>query len=85
MVGKVDHLDRAIVGQLQADGPMSSAEVARHIGQIAERAVRYRIERLTRDGVISVRAIVDPKALGFADIYDWQIPLSLCVEEASRS
>lgn len=70
MVRKIDPLDRMIVEQLQTDGRMSSAEIARRIGQITERAVRYRIERLTRDGVINVRAIVNPKALGLSVVGD---------------
>jgi Lrp/AsnC family transcriptional regulator for asnA, asnC and gidA len=64
MTHRIDDVDRAIVKQLQQDGRMSSARIARRIGGITERAVRYRIDRLIRDGVIRVRAIVNPRALG---------------------
>jgi Lrp/AsnC family transcriptional regulator for asnA, asnC and gidA len=65
MAHKVDELDRAIVTQLQQDGRMSSAEIARRIGGVTERAVRYRIDRLREGGVIRIRAIVNPQLLGF--------------------
>lgn len=51
---------------------MSSAEIARRLGHVSERSVRYRIERLIQKGVIQVSAIVNPKAVGFpvtADIF----------------
>ena len=72
MSHKVDRVDQAIVRLLSEDGRMSSAEIARRIGNVSERSVRYRIDRLIRDGVIQVSAIVNPKALGFtvtADIF----------------
>jgi Lrp/AsnC family transcriptional regulator for asnA, asnC and gidA len=43
---------------------MSSAEIARRLRDITERAVRYRIDRLIREGVIRVSALVNPKAIG---------------------
>ncbi len=49
---------------------MSSAEITRRIGHVSERAVRYRIERLIRSGVIRVSAIVNPQAVGFSVIGD---------------
>lgn len=51
---------------------MSSAEIARRLGHVSERSVRYRIGRLIQKGVIQVSAIVNPKAVGFpvtADIF----------------
>jgi Lrp/AsnC family transcriptional regulator for asnA, asnC and gidA len=72
MPHKIDRVDQAIVRLLSEDGRMSSAEIARRIGNVSERSVRYRIDRLIRDGVIQVSAIVNPKALGFtvtADIF----------------
>jgi Lrp/AsnC family transcriptional regulator for asnA, asnC and gidA len=64
MAHKIDELDRAIVTLLQEDGRMSSAEMARRIGRVTERAVRYRTERLIEAGVIRVKAIVTPRAVG---------------------
>lgn len=66
----LDAIDRDIVSLLLEDGRMSSAEITRRIGHVSERAVRYRIERLLRTGVIRVSAIVMPQALGFTVIGD---------------
>jgi Lrp/AsnC family transcriptional regulator for asnA, asnC and gidA len=72
MTHKVDRVDQAIVRLLSEDGRMSSAEIARRIGHVSERSVRYRINRLIQEGVIQVSAVVNPRALGFtvtADIF----------------
>jgi Lrp/AsnC family transcriptional regulator for asnA, asnC and gidA len=61
----LDSIDRRIVSLLIEDGRISSAEMTRRIGHVSERAVRYRIERLIRNGVIRVSAIVMPQAVGF--------------------
>lgn len=44
---------------------MSSAEIARRIGNISERSVRYRIDRLIQEDVIRVTAVANPRAVGF--------------------
>jgi len=72
MAHKIDHIDRAIIYLLLEDGRMSSAEIARRIGDVSERSVRYRMERLIQEGVIHVTAIVNPKAVDFtvtADVF----------------
>jgi Lrp/AsnC family transcriptional regulator for asnA, asnC and gidA len=72
MTRKSDRLDQAIVRLLIEDGRMSSTEIARRIGDVSERSVRYRIDRLIQQGVIRLSAIVNPKAIGFpvmADIF----------------
>jgi len=61
----LDAIDRQIVALLSEDGRVSSAEMTRRIGHVSERAVRYRIERLVRAGVIKVTAIVNPQAVGY--------------------
>ena len=66
----LDAIDRSIVSLLLEDGRISSAEITRRIGHVSERAVRYRIERLVRSGVIRISAIVNPQAVGFAVIGD---------------
>jgi hypothetical protein len=43
---EIDKIDREIVSLLMEDGRMPSAEVARRIGNVSERVVRYRIENL---------------------------------------
>jgi Lrp/AsnC family transcriptional regulator, regulator for asnA, asnC and gidA len=66
----LDTIDRKIVSLLLEDGRISSAEITRRIGHVSERAVRYRIERLIRSGVIRISAIVNPQAVGFSIIGD---------------
>jgi len=70
MSHKVDAIDRAIVDLLIQDGRISSTDIARKIGGISERAVRYRLDRMIREGVIRVSAIANPKALGLPVIAD---------------
>ena len=65
MTFSLDVIDRQIVALLSEDGRISSAEMTRRIGHVSERAVRYRIERLVRVGVIKVTAIVNPQAVGY--------------------
>ena len=67
---RLDTVDREIVSLLLEDGRVSSAEMTRRIGHVSERAVRYRIERLVRTGVIRISAIVNPQAVGFSVIGD---------------
>ena len=69
---EIDKTDVKIVNLLLGDGRMPASEIARRIGDISERAVRYRIDRMVEDGVISVSAIVIPQAFGFdtrADVW----------------
>lgn len=49
---------------------MSSAEISRSLGDISERAVRYRIHRMTDEGLIKISAIPAPKSFGFNVIAD---------------
>lgn len=66
----IDEIDLRIVDLLMENGRMDAAKIARHIGQITERAVRYRIKRMQREGVIRICAIPNPKSLGFSVIAD---------------
>lgn len=67
---KIDKTDRDIVNLLMADGRMAAAEIARRIGGISERAVRYRIDRMVEEGIIKIAAIPDPRVLGYTVIAD---------------
>ncbi len=69
-MSNIDELDKKISDLLIEDGRMSCVEIARRIGNITERAVRYRIDRLIRKGIIEIRANVDAKHLGFSVIAD---------------
>ena len=65
-----DKIDVRIVNILLEDGRMPAAEIARHIGDISERAVRYRIDRMVTEGVIRVSAVARPQAFGLTTIAD---------------
>ena len=69
---KEDTMDREIIDLLIQDGRMPCADIARRLGNVTERSVRYRLARLIDHGVIRISAIVNPKALGFgvtADVW----------------
>ena len=64
--------DIKIVNLLLEDGRMSASEISRRMGDISERSIRYRIDRMIDDGVIQISAVVSPEALGFnikADVW----------------
>ncbi|NPV55057.1 MAG: Lrp/AsnC family transcriptional regulator [Anaerolineae bacterium] len=69
---KIDAIDKAISDLLIEDGRMSCSKIAAKLPGISERAVRYRIDRLIKHGVIAVRANVIAEGLGLdvcADVY----------------
>lgn len=70
---EIDEIDRAIVGFLMKDGRMPSAEIARRIGNVSERVVRYRIESLVQQGIIRICAIPNPKRLGYSVVADVKV------------
>ena len=47
---KIDKLDKVIINLLLEDGRKSASEIARHIGDISGRVVRYRIDRMLEAG-----------------------------------
>lgn len=65
-----DKTDVKIVNLLLEDGRMSASEIARQIGDISERAVRYRIDRMVDEGVMRVSAVARPQAFGLTTIAD---------------
>jgi len=65
-----DKIDVKIVNILLEDGRMPASEIARRIGDISERAVRYRIERMVETGIIQVSAVAKPQAFGLTTIAD---------------
>jgi Lrp/AsnC family transcriptional regulator, regulator for asnA, asnC and gidA len=67
---KTDKIDVKIVNLLMEDGRMHAAEIARRVGNISERAVRYRIDRMIENGVIKISAIVNPKGVGMNVVAD---------------
>jgi Lrp/AsnC family transcriptional regulator, regulator for asnA, asnC and gidA len=75
MAVSLDDVDRRIISLLQEDGRMSARDISRRLGDIGDRAVRYRIDRLLRSGVISVIAVVDSKRIGYPVLGDVIIEL----------
>ena len=69
-MSKIDKTDQMIVDLLMEDGRTSAVEISRRLGNISERVVRYRIDRLLKDGIISISAIPKPRALGYSVIAD---------------
>ncbi len=67
---KLDQLDKKIIDLLAVDGRMSCADIARAIGKISERSVRYRLEKLMAENVIRVTAAPVPQSLGYSIIAD---------------
>lgn len=60
----MDHIDKIIIDQLQADGTLTYAEIGAAAGLSAS-AVNDRLKRLKADGAIRrMTADVDPAALG---------------------
>lgn len=69
-MSKIDNTDRKISDLLIQDGRMSCVEIARRLGNITERAVRYRINRLIKNGIIDIRGNVNARNLGFSVFAD---------------
>ena len=67
----LDYLDYQIIQELHQDARSSASHIARKT-KSNERTIRKRIERLVKDGVIRLTAIIDPEAFGYitaADIF----------------
>jgi Lrp/AsnC family transcriptional regulator, regulator for asnA, asnC and gidA len=61
----LDDINKRIIEQLQRDGRMSYAALAKVVG-LSEAAVRQRVQRLLEAGVMQIVAVTDPLTLGFA-------------------
>ena len=71
----LDDVDRRIIVLLQEDGRMSARDISRRLGDIGDRAVRYRIDRLVHSGAISIIAVVDNERIGYPVLGDVMIEL----------
>jgi Lrp/AsnC family transcriptional regulator for asnA, asnC and gidA len=76
----LDDVNKRIIEQLQRDGRMSYAGLAKIVG-LSEAAVRQRVQRLLDTGVMQIVAVTDPLSLGFAR----QVMVGLKVEGDMRS
>ena len=59
--GKIDSTDLAIIKHLQ-NGRKSFSQIAKALA-ITENTVRARVNRLSDDGVLEIRGLVDPEAI----------------------
>jgi Lrp/AsnC family transcriptional regulator for asnA, asnC and gidA len=69
-MNKLDRIDCRIIVLLNEDGRMSSAEVARRLGDVSARTIKNRIDALVKKGIINVRSIVNPEAIGYDVLAD---------------
>ena len=60
----LDDVNKRIIEQLQRDGRMSYATLAKRIG-LSEAAARQRVQRMLDTGVMQIVAVTDPLTLGF--------------------
>lgn len=60
----LDDTNKMIIEQLQRDGRMSYAALAKVVG-LSEAAVRQRVQRLLDGNVMQIVAVTDPLTLGF--------------------
>jgi Lrp/AsnC family transcriptional regulator for asnA, asnC and gidA len=84
---EIDNIDRKIIDYLMEDGRMAASEIARRIGGISERAVRYRIEQINKEGYIQISAIANPKSLGYlvtADVF-LEVESGMILEVAKKA
>jgi Lrp/AsnC family transcriptional regulator for asnA, asnC and gidA len=65
-----DQTDWKIIILLIQNGRMSSAEIARILGDVSARTVNNRIDVLTEQGIINIRSIVNPDAIGYSILAD---------------
>ena len=83
---EIDEIDCEIVNLLMEDGRMRATDIAHRLGDgISERAIRYRIKRMTEEGIIRIGAILDPHTLGYRVIADVFIEVETGhIEEVAR-
>lgn len=76
MRGRLDTLDWAILKELQADGSIANAALARKVGLSAPACLR-RVRALEEAGIVTgYRALLDPGALGYEVVCFAMVQLS---------
>jgi Lrp/AsnC family transcriptional regulator, regulator for asnA, asnC and gidA len=84
-MSKLDKIDLRIIDLLMEDGRMTSVEIARRLGDVSERAVRYRVERLLKEEIVRIGAIPNPRAVGYNVVADvWLEVESDAILEVAR-
>ena len=67
---KPDSFDWKIITLLNEDGRLPSAEIARRLGNVSARTITNRINALTENGIINIRAVVNPESVGYGILAD---------------
>lgn len=70
MAQRLDTLDHKILTLLAQDGRLTCAQIARLIGNISERSVRYRLDHLLAEQYVRVRGLLNPSAFGYTVMSD---------------
>lgn len=68
----LDQKDREILRLLIEDGRITATEIARRIPDMTKRMANYRINKMIEHGLITIRALVDARQLGYpvtADVW----------------
>ncbi len=60
----IDDIDRKIIEIMQEDGRISDTELAKMVG-VSNDTARRRREYLVKNGIIKIKALVDPKKFGY--------------------
>lgn len=60
----IDDVSKAIIEQLQEDGRRPYATIGAAVG-LSEAAVRQRVQRLVKSGIVQIVAVTDPTQVGF--------------------
>lgn len=80
----IDHFDRRILQEVQADGRISNVDLASRVG-LSPSATLRRVQELERRGVIrGYRAILDPAAMGLGFVAYVGVGLSRHTKQEQR-
>lgn len=80
----LDHFDRRILQEVQADGRISNVDLASRVG-LSPSATLRRVQELERRGVIrGYRAILDPAAMGLGFVAYVGVGLSRHTKQEQR-
>lgn len=67
---KPTRTDWKIIALLNEDGRMPSTKIAEQLGNVSARTINNRIKLLTKHGIIDIRAVVNPVAVGYDVLVD---------------
>ncbi len=71
----MDDTDKKIIELLQQDGRMDDVEIARHIG-ISHDTAKRRRKKLEEEGYIKIQANINPRKLGYTNVFILGITLA---------